>query len=105
MKKEDDKMEALVWSCEMVSSDNLIESEDKSYEALYEKLANYLNHLMATDFNKLVDILYRIDISQEKAIVALAENAQEETSGQTLARLVIERQLEKVITRRKNRNP
>ena len=96
-------MEALVWSCEIVASDNLVSEEDQSYEALHERLTSYLNDLVATDFNRLVAILYRIDISQEKAIVALAENAEEETSGQTLARLIIERQLEKVITRRKYR--
>lgn len=96
-------MEALVWSCEIVSSEKLI-SEDQSYEALHEKLARYLNDLMATDFNKLVAILYRIDIAQEKVIAALADNTEKESAGQTLARLIIERQLEKVITRRKYRN-
>ncbi len=98
-------MEALLWSYEIVTSDNLVSIEDRSYEELREKLANYLNDLVVNDFNKLISILYRIDIVQEKAMTALAENAEKETAGETLARLIIDRQLEKVITRRKYRKP
>ena len=96
-------MEALLWSYEIVASNKLIPIEEQSYEALKEKLASYLNNLMVTDFNKLVAILYRIDIAQEKAMAELTKNAEKETAGETLARLIIERQLEKVITRRKYR--
>lgn len=103
MEKDDEKMEALLWSYEIVTSDKLIPAKDQSYDDLKIELANYLNYLMATDFNKLVAILYRIDIAQEKAMAALAENAQKETAGQTLARLIIHRQLEKIETRRKYR--
>ena len=102
-KKDTDKIEALLWSYEIVTSDKHIPIKDESYEEMKEKLASYLNHLMRTDFNKLVSILYRIDIAQEKAMAALAENAQKESAGETLARLIIQRQLEKVITRRKFR--
>ena len=101
---DEDKKEDLVWRCERVSSEKLISSEDQSYEELHEKLASYLDKLMATDFNKLVAILYRIDIAQEKAVAALAENSERESAGETLARLIIESQLETIITRRKYRN-
>ena len=96
-------MEAVLSSYEIVTSNELIPIEEESYEALKEKLASYLNNLMATDYNKLVTILYRIDIAQEKAMAELAKNAEKETAGETLAQLIIERQLEKVITRRKYR--
>ena len=96
-------MEAVLSSYEIVTSNELIPIEEESYEALKEKLASYLNNLMATDFNKLVTILYRIDIAQEKVMAELAKNAEKETAGETLAQLIIERQLEKVITRRKYR--
>ena len=98
-------MEALLWSYEIVTSDKLVSIEDESYEQLQGMLASYLNNLVKKDFNKLISILYRIDIVQEKAISALAENAEKETAGETLARLIIDRQLEKVITRRKYRKP
>lgn len=101
LKDDDENIKALVWSYEIVVPDEVVSLEGQSYEELREKLANYLNHLMSTDFNKLISILYRIDIAQEKAMTALAENAEKETSGATLARLIIERQLEKIISRRK----
>ncbi len=103
MENDDDKLEALLWGYEIVTSDKHIYGKAQSYDDLKKELANYLNDLLVTDFNKVVSILYRIDISQEKAMTALAENSQKETAGETLAQLIIERQLEKVISRRKYR--
>lgn len=103
MKKDNDKLEALLWSYEIVTSDKPVPIEKQTYEELKEKLAKHLDHLLTNDYNKLLAILYRIDISQEKAVAALSENAEEESAGQTLARLIIERQLEKVITRKQYR--
>jgi|26BtaG_2_1085354.scaffolds.fasta_scaffold00041_17 hypothetical protein len=103
MKNDDDSTEALLWSYEIIVPDEIVSLEGHSYDALLEKLANHLNHLLTTDFDRLISILYRIDIPQEKAMAALAENAKKETAGETLAQLIITRQLEKVITRRKYR--
>lgn len=96
-------MEALLWSYKIVVADSPVMLKDASYEQLENELAKYLNNLMVTDFNKLVTILYRIDIAQEKAVLELTKNAEKESAGDTLARLIIERQLEKVITRWKYR--
>lgn len=101
MEKEDDNIKALLWSYEIIVRDEELSLEEHADDALREKLAKHLDHLLATDFNKLVSILYRIDISQEKAIIALAEKTKEESAGKILARMIIERQLEKVISRRK----
>lgn len=103
MKNDTEKMEALLWSYKIVVADEPMTLENTSYEELENKLASYLDHLVVNDFNKLISILYRIDIVQEKAMTALAENAEKESAGQTLARLIIDRQLEKVISRRKYR--
>lgn len=103
MEKEDTAIEALKWSYEMVTSESLIPSDELSYEDLKNRIAFYLDELLAKDFNRLISILYRIDISQEKAMAALAENFQKETAGETLAGLIIERQLQKIETRRKYR--
>lgn len=103
MKKDDDKFEALLWSYEIVTSDKPIVIERENYKELERELAEYLNNLLVRDYNKLITILYRIDISQEKAVAALAEYAEKESPGETLARLIIDRQLEKLITRRKYR--
>lgn len=101
MKNDDDNTKAILWSYEIIAPDEIASIEEQTYEELQEKLATHLNHLLTTDINKLISILYRIDISQEKAMSALAENAQREMPGEILARLIIARQLEKVITRRK----
>ena len=71
-------------------------SEEDKAEDLEQRLADYLNDLVATNFNKLIEILYRIDISQEKAVAALANASTDETSGEILAKLVIARQKEKI---------
>ncbi|MDQ2864472.1 MAG: hypothetical protein M3R50_12670, partial [Bacteroidota bacterium] len=77
---------------------------EKSDEELETALAQYLDQLIINDFNKLVAILYRIDVSQEKAVKGLSENLQKETAGQTLAKLIIKRQKEKLRFRRLNDN-
>ena len=90
--------EAVAWSYQMLG---LTKAQDfKNPEALEEALTNYLNDLIVKDFNKLIGILYRIDISQEKAVAALAQNADKETAGQTMARLIIDRQKEKLYYRK-----
>lgn len=103
MKQDEDNMQALLWSYEIVTAEKPILNESESYEKLKRELTHYLNNLISNDYNKLLSILYRIDIAQEKAILELANNAEKETAGETLARMIIERQLEKVITRRKFR--
>lgn len=105
MKEEDDdKMKALLWSYEIVAPEKALISKDENFEDLTKKLSIYLNQLLDKDFNKLISILYRIDVSQEKASKALAANKNIESAGDTLARLIIHRQMEKIETRRKYRN-
>ncbi|NGX83193.1 hypothetical protein [Aequorivita sp. KMM 9714] len=103
MKKEDDKLKALLWSYEIVIADQPAPQNNQNYEQLKKDLAEYLNDLLVGDYNKLISILYRIDIAQEKAVAELAKNAENESPGETLARLIIERQLQKIETRRKYR--
>lgn len=103
MKKEDDKLKALLWSYEIVIADQPAPQNNQNYEQLKKDLADYLNDLLVSDYNKLISILYRIDIAQEKAVAELAKNAENESPGETLARLIIERQLQKIETRRKYR--
>jgi len=76
-------------------------SKDQTDQEQYEHLAKYLDHLVANDFNKLISILYRIDVSEDKAKKALAEDANTISPGHTLARLLIEREIEKIKFREK----
>lgn len=71
-----------------------------SYEALKEKLSGYFNDLILHDFNKLVRLLYRIDVSEAKLKYWLKENADKD-AGALIADLVIEREMQKIETRKK----
>jgi hypothetical protein len=73
--------------------------ENISFEILKEKLSAYINHLIQADFEKLVSLLYRIDVSESKLKYLLHENPGED-AGKIIADLVIERQLQKIESRR-----
>lgn len=62
------------------------------------RLASYLNTLINEDFNQLVQILYRIDVSEPKLKQLLQQNPNE-NAGLLIARMIIERQLEKIKSR------
>ena len=66
-------------------------------------LAEKINYLIVNDFNKLIYILYRTDINEQKLNKLLAENKKEDT-GKIIAALFIQRQLEKIKSREEN-NP
>ena len=78
---------------EIPSEENLLE---KIRALLIDKLDFLLNH----DLEKLLWILYRIDVSEEKAKQALALQSEKKPS-ELLADLIIERQIEKAKTRMK----
>jgi len=61
-------------------------------------LASKFNELINSDFNHLVQLLYRIDVSETKLKQVLEQNEGRDTAG-LLADLVIERQLEKIRSR------
>ena len=69
---------------------------------LIELLAQRINDLILHDFNKLIAILYRADIS-EKKLNALLQQASDEPAGKLIAILFIERQLQKIKSRQENR--
>jgi hypothetical protein len=74
-------------------------SLEKIREALIEKLNFFLDH----DFEKLLWILYRVDVSEQKAKAALAEKS-DHPPAEVLADLIIQRQLQKAETRLKYRS-
>ena len=62
-------------------------------------LANYLNDLIVNDFEKLIFILYKVDVDEKKLKNLLTTNLKTD-AGELLARLVIERQIQKISSRR-----
>ncbi|MBC9811998.1 hypothetical protein H9Y05_05850 [Crocinitomicaceae bacterium CZZ-1] len=81
--------------------DTLIRSEQVD---LFAELSAYLNELVLSDFNQLVSILYRMDVSESKVRAALADASGTVSAGEIIARLLIEREQEKMEWRRKFRD-
>ena len=69
-------------------------------EELKRYLESAISELLDKDFNKLLNALYRMDVSEQKATEILHKSPQEQMA-QELAAIIIERQLQKVETRRK----
>ncbi|NCI47678.1 hypothetical protein [Sediminibacterium soli] len=55
-----------------------------------EQLAEFVNELIEKDFSQLVQLLYRLDVSEEKIKHALTENPASD-AGTMIAALLIER--------------
>ena len=65
-------------------------------------LTDKINFLIVNDFNKLIYILYRADINEQKLNRLLAENKKED-AGKIIAALFIQRHLEKIKSRQVNK--
>ena len=72
--------------------------DDISFELLNEKLQQHINNLILHDFQKLVRLLYRIDINEEKLKYLLKENADRDAAT-IISDLIIERQKQKIKSR------
>lgn len=64
----------------------------------FAELTAAINHLINTDFEKLVFLLYRIDVSEQK-IKALLDNTASSNAGELIAQAIIERLEEKKVSR------
>jgi N-acetylglucosamine kinase-like BadF-type ATPase len=69
-----------------------------SLEELQEKLSAHINRLIQHNFEQLVNLLYRIDVSEPK-IKSLLQMQPGINAGDIIANLIIERQLQKIKSR------
>jgi hypothetical protein len=74
-----------------------------SFDLLKEQLSSHINFLIQSDFQKLVSILYRVDVSESKLKHLLKENPGYD-AGNIITDLIIERQLQKIKSRQEHRN-
>ncbi|MFL5809345.1 MAG: hypothetical protein ACJ749_07465 [Flavisolibacter sp.] len=65
---------------------------------LKERLAGYISFLLLNDFNKLVEILYRVDVNEEKLKQLLRDNPETDASI-LITDLLIQRHQQKIKTR------
>ena len=87
-----DRQEALI----SAARELLLEPTD--FKKLYEELVAHINHMLQHDFDSVLGILYRIDVSEARLRYMLQSNP--DTDAATLiANLIIERQWQKIKTR------
>jgi uncharacterized protein YwgA len=78
-------------------------SEAISLEELKQKLSLHINHLINHDFEKLVSLLYRVDVNENKMRRLLEQKRGEDAAG-LIADLIIERQMQKIKSRRETKS-
>ena len=66
-----------------------------THKQVQEQLAVFINNLINTNFERLVSLLYRIDVSEAK-LKTLLHNNPGSNAGDLIAALIIERQLQKI---------
>lgn len=90
---------------ELQSDESIQQANEKEqYERLKMLLSEKLRELIDFEFEKFVNILYRIDVNEEKVKSILAESPIKEATDR-IAELIIERQHQKLITRKKYSKP
>jgi len=72
-------------------------------ESVYAELSAFINKLLLTNFERLVQLLYRIDVSEMRLKSLLKDNPKED-AGNIIASLIIERQAQKIISRQQFKN-
>ena len=74
-----------------------------SHEDLKHQISVFINDLILNDFQKLINILYKVDVDELKLKKILRENAGEDASV-IIAQLIIERELQKIEIRKQFKN-
>ena len=71
------------------------------FEEKIKSLATRVNELLNNDFQKLISVLYRMDINENKLRRLLEEN-KDTDAGLIIAHLMIEREAQKIKSRRES---
>jgi hypothetical protein len=67
-------------------------------EVWRQQLVATINFLIQKDFARLINVLYRLDVSESR-LKLLLQQQPDVNAGELIANLMIERQLEKIATR------
>jgi hypothetical protein len=92
-------MESPALRHDLNSSYGLDLPETTTIEALEAILADRINLMITADFNGLVQLLYRIDVSEPGLRQLLKENPATE-AGKLISGIILERLWRKILTRR-----
>ena len=80
--------------------DDFDPSMDHPFDHLHAKLTEIVKHLLDREFNQLLMILYRIDVSEEK-VKNILELSPPDSLASDLAQAILDRQRQKVELRMK----
>jgi len=83
---------------QMAASEIGLALDQKGYKNWLTQLEEKINSLLVGDFDRLISILYRMDVNELKLKQLLKEN-QAEDAAKIIAMLMIERQAEKIKSR------
>jgi len=87
-----------------INKDLAIDLPEKiSFDELHSKLSGHINYLIKNNFEVLVALLYKIDVSEDK-LKGLLRNNPNEDAGNIIATLIIERQQQKIIFKKQFTN-
>jgi hypothetical protein len=70
---------------------------------LRQQLQAAISEMISANFQQLVNLLYRVDVNERKLKYLLQENVGEDAAA-IIAGLIIDRQLEKIASRRQFKN-
>ena len=79
-------------------------SAQRTYAEIHDQLSVYVNELIKNDFDKLIAYLYRVDVNEQK-LKSLLQQHPDEDAGKIIAMLIMERQQQKIKTRRQFKDP
>src|SRR4051794_28812390 len=74
-----------------------------NFEQLQQSIAAEINFLITNDFGRLISVLYRLDIS-EKKLKTFLQQPGDTPAANIIAKMIIERQLQKIESRKKFTN-
>lgn len=90
--------------CQTLDVENSLVSTYHSEEDLLNWLSSYIDDLVVHDFNGLLLLLYRIDVSESKVREVLEVDQAKNYSSRILAEMILERQKQKLYWREKFKN-
>ncbi|MEO8150495.1 MAG: hypothetical protein ABI723_22885 [Bacteroidia bacterium] len=77
--------------------------EATAYEELFNQILPHVEQLLNYNNEKLMQVLYHIDVSERIVAAAVAESSEKENNNEkiseSITRLIIMRELQKVVTR------
>lgn len=85
---------------EMFSFEVVLDGDGTPYEQLFRAIRPYISQLLDKDYGRLLSLLYRIDLPEGK-LNATIQQRKSDPIADVISDLIIQRELHKVLLRRK----